>query len=810
MRLSRMEKFAALAVCLAPLIYFLPATRGQIILCPDDGVAFYLPMRVAAARIALGGEFPLWNPYMFGGMPLFAAIQGGVLFPSNWVFLIFSPQLAMNFTMIVAYTVAGLGAYCYARRTGANIAGAFVTGFVWQFCGFLIAPMGHTTSIQAASLLPWILWSIDGYGMTGRRLRAILIAFFITLQIFAGHPQTLVYSLILAGVYALVMALTSHSVKRFYVYSLAMMVAGIGLAAVQLIPTAELARYSFRQGISYEFFSTFSMPPSFLLNFFAPYVSGGGDGRFFQMPYLGEIFYAEYIGYVGVTTLMLALAAPLIKRDAQTIFWSIVALVCLALALGRFLPFDFYHLIFYVPGLNLFRVPARHLMEVDFALAVLAGRGLTAIISSQDKANLKKLTAIGVGVLSLTLFTVLYWRHQFLATESARAFDIWRIPEVWCPIAIAAIGLLVMWMLARGYRHAVVLVIVVIVFDLSLWGQFSGWRSSPARDNPIWREFPVINFLHQHQNNEELFRVLSLTAPPYPNISGAASQLQIDTTIAALLPDTYMLRGIQNTAGYDAFGVARFGLFADDMKEWGEFIHPTQSLTNGREFDLLNVRYLIAKRNPDGTILTATHTLDEKLLAERWQRVAQFDDVAIYQNIRALPRAWLATKALTLLQEDDTLNVIHNGKFTDGELWDARRAVLLNAPFDVKLTNENAETRAVITNYTPNRIDIKTDCAASSVLILAENYYPGWRVKVDGREQETLRVNYNLRGVSLSPGRHEVKFTYRPKSFLSGMIISILAFSILLFWWQRGDAHALQLLRMIRGKGSDANAENRR
>jgi len=48
--------------------------------------------------------------------------------------------------------------------------------------------------------------------------------------------------------------------------------------------------------------------------------------------------------------------------------------VCLALAVGRFLPLNLYKLVYYVPVLNLFRVPARHLMEVNFAIAVLAGR----------------------------------------------------------------------------------------------------------------------------------------------------------------------------------------------------------------------------------------------------------------------------------------------------------------------------------------------------------------------------------------------------------------------------------------------------
>lgn len=192
---------AAFALTIAPLIYFLPAIFGVIVLCPDDALIFNLPIRTAAAAMIRAGELPLWNPYIFGGMPLFASAQGGLLFPLNWFFLLCGPRTAMNLAVLTTYAVAGLGAFLYARRTGASVLGAFVTGFVWQTSGFLIAQIGHTNVIQVASMLPWLLWSIDGYGATGQRSRGVLVALFVALQVFAGHPQTLVYSLMLAGVY---------------------------------------------------------------------------------------------------------------------------------------------------------------------------------------------------------------------------------------------------------------------------------------------------------------------------------------------------------------------------------------------------------------------------------------------------------------------------------------------------------------------------------------------------------------------------------------------------------------------------------
>src|SRR4029453_10340162 len=90
------DRLAAAAVSLAPVLYFLPAVWAGSVLCPDDGTIFNTPLRVAAANITLSGSLPLWNPYIFGGMPLFASAQGGLLFPPNWFYLLFSPQLATH------------------------------------------------------------------------------------------------------------------------------------------------------------------------------------------------------------------------------------------------------------------------------------------------------------------------------------------------------------------------------------------------------------------------------------------------------------------------------------------------------------------------------------------------------------------------------------------------------------------------------------------------------------------------------------------------------------------------------------------
>ncbi|HYG12199.1 MAG TPA: hypothetical protein VD835_19790, partial [Pyrinomonadaceae bacterium] len=264
---------AMLALACAPLVYFQAAIRGALVLCPDDCLTLNLPLRVAAANFLLDGHLPIWNPYYFGGMPLFGAAQGGLLFPLNWFFLFFSAPTAINIAVLCAYALAGVGAFLYARRGGASVLGALVSGLVWQWSGFLVAHVGHTNVVHTAMLLPWVLWAIDGYAITRRRANAALIAVFVAFQSFAGHQQTFVYSLMLAAAYAVYLGVRAEQVERRrpYLIALSMLMLGVVLAAVQILPTFELMRNSLRAGATYDFFSTFSLPPVFLLTYFAPY-----------------------------------------------------------------------------------------------------------------------------------------------------------------------------------------------------------------------------------------------------------------------------------------------------------------------------------------------------------------------------------------------------------------------------------------------------------------------------------------------------------------------------------------------------------
>jgi hypothetical protein len=902
-------------------------------------------------------------------MPLLGAAQAGVLFPLNWFYLVCPAPLATNLMMLSTYMVAALGAYLYARRSGSSVAGAGLTSLVWQAGGFMVAQIGHTNIAQTAAVLPWLFWALEGYGETADRRRGALLALIVALQCFAGHQQTFVYSLIVAAVFAIVMWRTGRA--RAYLWSLLLIVAGLALAAVQILPTVELLRYSLRSAASYDFFTSFSMPRRFVTTFFAPYVVGGGDGNLFRAPYIGPSFYAEYVGYVGLATLALALLALIFKHDARTIFWMGIAVVGLILALGRYAPFEFNRLIYAVPVLSLFRVPARHLMEVEFGLAVLAGRGLTAVIATTDRARtLRWIAGAGVVLFFITCVAITAGRSPDFHLARNAPVTILRAPELFLPPAMAAFSALALWLAAWRRRTATTfLLLAVLYLDLNLWGQFSGWRvASPTAQSELWTEPAALKILreHAHPDQAATFRILTqdhLFEPDQP----VSYNAPVEVWLPALQPDIPMMWGWTNAAGYEGFGLARYSRLAGDMKVWGDLTDPERTLrSESCELDLLNVRYLLVRstaaprtKQPtvaipeipateiyggqkftkgnlglpnlaagsriafqvpptetrrfavtstlawsetaaDGAVVarirlypregksfefelragehssewahdrgdtnarikhkrapvatsyivedaqpkfeghdyvaafelpaaavivggeitlvpvaeaprlslnvgrmslsngdTARAIQKEWITVEsapsrnsaetvanqrpRWKHVADAGPVAIFENIRVLPRAWLANSE-RVANDQQQLEIIRSGKISADTEWRPLSEVLVGKSTGVSFPAETSAGRAEITRQEPNRVDVTTGAPSASILVLADNYYPGWRAKVDGGPATIVRVNYNQRGVALSAGNHRVTFSYRPTSVLTGLLVSGLALVLLLVW----------------------------
>ena len=319
------------------------------------------------------GQLPLWNPYIFGGVPFLANSQAGVYYPLNLAFLLGSIPNVYSVELAAHSLIAAGGMLWFGRRfVGLSWFGAVVAGLAFGFGGAIVTMAGHLNQIQVAAWLPWMLGAGHQVVIRPGSRPLVFLAILITLQALAGHTQQLYIGLWALAVYSVWTYLRQVHVGPFRLanralwYRLAALAgAGVlaaGLSAAQMVPTLELASLSIRAGgLSYWEATAFSLPPFELAAALVPPVAGGAP-------------FSEFVGYVGVVGLALAicgLAARFGSRERFWLGWSIVALL---LAFGHFTAL-YYVLYELVPGFDVFRAPARWLVLFAFGASVLARLG---------------------------------------------------------------------------------------------------------------------------------------------------------------------------------------------------------------------------------------------------------------------------------------------------------------------------------------------------------------------------------------------------------------------------------------------------
>ncbi len=150
----------------------------------------------------------------------------------------------------------------------------------------------------------------------------------------------------------------------------------------------------------------------------------------------------------------------------------------------------------------------------------------------------------------------------------------------------------------------------------------------------------------------------------------------------------------------------------------------------------------------------------------------------VFENVRALPRAWLVHKVE--VQTEPTKRL---GRLADAT-FDLAGSAMLSAPLPAQLvlpidTTASRDDHVTIVSYQPESVRISTQSAIAGLLILGDQEFPGWEVSVDGQAEPILTVDNALRGVWLPSGAHTVVFIYRPVTLQAGILASFIGLLLL-------------------------------
>lgn len=187
------------------------------------------------------------------------------------------------------------------------------------------------------------------------------------------------------------------------------------------------------------------------------------------------------------------------------------------------------------------------------------------------------------------------------------------------------------------------------------------------------------------------------------------------------------------------------------------FINPVAK----KILDVQNVKYIISAANIAGNDLELVFTSQTQ------------PKYYIYENKTVLPRVFIVSQVILARTAQEQYQILASKSFNPKST-----AIVENKL--PKTLFESTSSQAEITSYGNQNIEIKAKMEGEGILVLADSFYPGWKATVDGQETEILAANINQRTVVVPTGEHIVKFSFEPKSFRIGALITLATSAILM------------------------------
>ena len=698
------------------LLFFAPMLLYGVPFYRDTMLQFY-PWQVFSSLMIKSGHLPFWNPYSFCGTPFLANMQSAVFYPLKVIFYLLPVFPAWKIFLVVHFWLSALGMYLFLRRKvseWASVSGAIV----WVFSGYTVARTEFLSVTGTITWLPWLLFCLDRL-FAGERIRPWIFfcsALCFSCSILSGSLPMAGYVFAAGFAYGIFLAFTGNQCTSKTRISRIVLLISVFIAGAAVCAV---------QLLPFLEFAGFSVRTS---GFDLTTATKGS----LQWSELSNLFLKNrpetelaWLGriYIGFLPLVLSIIGLITYRSNKRFrcFFAGLAILGLCLSLGR--NFPLYRFLYdFIPGFRVLRHPPDAMVLAVFGFSVLSAYGFERV-------------------------------RQYI--DSRTRFPFWTV-----------------------------LAVFFLVFDLFC----NGMDEIPITGKKFFTEpTSIIRFL---QKQEGLFRVyLTPGADRRMNDYIMTRGENPETLTMAkniLFPNLNIPFGISVAGGYDPMQLYRTENVLDILRT-----QPSARAT--RLLDLMNVRYVISdcplkeagfklEMEESGvynkTAKTTGLPVDEaaRKNGEAAQSVsnttASAVDIYLYRNEDAMPRAWLVKKILPGLSGEQALSAIRSRDFNPQG----------NMVSDQALTDDSTngvpdkDEKVVINSYFPDEVKMDVALKTKGCLILADAYYPGWRVRVDGHPgKEILKADYFLRGICIEPGKHSVVFEYQPFSFYIGLLVSCAA-----------------------------------
>ena len=780
----------------------------------DTLAAGYTGRAIYARALAELGRIPGWVPQFLGGTPFVEALSGGDSFypPSLLLLILVEPYRALGWKLVVHVAAAGFFMFLWVRALGVSRAAALVAG-----TGYMLAPVfvglvfaGHDGKMFVTALTPLLFWATERHFLRPGLKSFTWLALVIALVILTPHFQMAYFLFGATGLFAIFRSIQilrgagpeavspaddgardasaadprrgsrSRAVSRFGLF-LAASIAGALIAGGQLLPaidyvTADSRRTATSEALdeqaALEWSGSWSLHPEEAFSLVIPEFSGaniGGTGSWADNTYWGRNPFKHNHEYAGLVLLLLA-ALSFVGGSRRGLRWFFAGLagVSVLFALGANTPV--WRIAYEVlPGISLFRAPSQAAYLLAFGASTLAALGTDRIFASVRDPELgrrvQRLVLIVTGTLgAIALLAAAgaltsLWTSVLYPgiTEARRQVLAAALPHIgtgaWIAVFLAGALSALVWALRKRYlAPGIVLAALVALVVLDAYRidrvfiqtlDFERWAAPDANIQAV---------LDREAGSPEPYRMLSFRN---------AGQ--------DLMP---ALHGIELAAGHHPNDLARYR----DLIGMVGSGQPMNLYGSENIRRLLNVRYLLwpdlqMGSSPQGSVFSRT----------------QLPDGRTYETVfveAGLPRARLVGSAVVKSDDEAVPYMLSPG-------FDPAAEVVLAEPPPVDLPGAPVAGEVDWVERGPDRMRLAVRSSAPALLAVADNWYPAWHARVNGRDAPVLRAYHTLRAVPVPAGESEVELWYRSdvvaRSFWLGFVIlaGLLAANAFRIWSAR-------------------------
>ncbi len=769
----RFPTLAATGICsLWIFILSLPMWTGKFLGAPasDQYKAGYGFRHWAAEHFKSYGEFPQWNPEIFGGLPFAGAMHGDIFYPTAWLRILLPTHTAMNLGFAVHYVLAGLFAYLFFRSLKISWVGSVVGGVAYQLTGLVASypNPGHDGKLFVTALFPLALLGLV-LCMRQRRWEGYpIFALAVGLGLLSPQSQMLYYLLVASGLFALYLTFGETTDEPLQPRLLRLggamgaVIIGFGIGAIQIMPFFAYLPYSPRaEGIAggWERATSYAIPwehvPEFFFSHFVGEITEAARS------YWGGNrlkLHSEYLGLPVIAFAIFGLAGTGNKRIK---LWAgAISAVFLLVALGASTPF--YRLWYSVmPFMKQVRAAGMALYIPAFFLAMFAAFGVDRFLRKDGLKHAQAWMIAGGAVTVLALVGAFGALATSLATGVQSRPQLFEYPAV--QIAQSAAGTIrwgavvsglslmaagaIVWAALKAHiaiRIGALLLVALVGTDLWFNARVF-WNYTDAPDT-LFGGDPITEQLADIAPN----RVLNLRVYPPTNVSGTV----------------LMAYNIPELLGHHENELHAFDELMGGQNTWTNLpFHGGSSL---HLLDLYAVSHLII---PAGGIDSVPGY--RRILTNVPTAGGQPAD--LFEREGPVRYARIVSGGLKIPDEGQAVATAADPR------WPIDRAVVLDStavgidPPELTAIPDSVEASVEVTDWRPGymRLEISPAAPQDAFVVVSENWYFEWQATVDGQRVTPIRGNGALLTVPVTSGAREIVLSYKSAAYRTGKRITL-------------------------------------